>query len=329
MSSQRPLREARALWITRPGVAEVLPEPLPEPREHELVVAARYSGLSRGTERLVFLGKVPASEHQRMRAPFQAGDFTFPVKYGYASVGRVVSGPKALCDRDVFCLYPHQSAYVVPADAVVPLPEGVPSARAVLAANMETALNAVWDAGLSAGDRVCVVGAGVVGCLVAYLAARHPGTEVSVVDVDPRKADAVRVLGARFAGVAEAPRGCDVVIHASGAPSGLATALALAGAEAQVVELSWYGDTPVALPLGADFHVQRLSLRSSQVGRLPPSKAPRWSHRRRLGVALSLLSDPVLEVLVTSECTLEEAPKALAELADGGHFELCKRVVYA
>lgn len=328
MSTQRPPREARALWITGPGVAELRTEPLRAPAEGELSVVAHYSGLSRGTERLVFMGRVPESEHERMRAPFQAGSFAFPVKYGYASVGRVVEGPSALRARDVFCLYPHQSAYVVPIDAVLPVPADVPAARAVLAANMETALNAIWDAELRAGDRVCVVGAGVVGCLVAYLAARHPGTEVSVIDLDPRKADVIARLGARFVRDSDAPRDCDVVLHASGAPAGLTTALALAGVEARVVELSWYGDAEVRLALGGGFHAKRLCVRSSQVGRLPPAQAPRWTHHRRLALALSLLSDPALDALISSECTLDALPTALAGLADGAHFELMKRVVY-
>jgi 2-desacetyl-2-hydroxyethyl bacteriochlorophyllide A dehydrogenase len=319
---------ALALWITGPRCAELRGEELTSPRPGQVLVAARYSAISAGSERLVFEGRVPVSEHARMRAPFQAGDFPYPVKYGYCSVGRVLWGPAQLLDRDVFCLYPHQSAYLVPEDSVHPLPDQVPAARAVLAANMETALNGVWDAELRAGDRVCVVGAGVVGCLVAYLAARHPGTTVSVVDIDARKAPLVRSLGAEFASPAAAPRECDVVLHASGAPEGLATALAAAGLEARVVELSWYGDRPVQLALGEAFHAKRLSLRSSQVGRVPAQQAPRWSTRRRLSLALSLLTDPVLDGLISSDCGFAQAPQALAQVSEGSSFELCKRLVY-
>ena len=317
-----------ALWVVASGRAELRHESLPVPGPDDVLIATRYSGISRGTERLVFEGRVPPSEHVRMRAPFQAGAFSFPVKYGYASVGRVLEGPPALLGRDVFCLYPHQSGYVVPAAHVFVVPESVPSARAVLAANMETAINAIWDAELRAGDRVAVVGAGVVGCLVAYLAARHPGTDVCVVDADPRKHDIVTRLGARFALPDAAPRACDVVLHASGAAAGLTTALAAAGLEARVVELSWYGDRQVTLSLGADFHAQRLSVRSSQVGRLPPMQAPRWTHRRRLELALSLLSDARLDALITDECALEDAPAMLRQLADPTRFALCARVVY-
>jgi 2-desacetyl-2-hydroxyethyl bacteriochlorophyllide A dehydrogenase len=320
--------QALSLWVTGPRCAELRREQLAAPRPGQVLVTARYSAISRGTERLVFEGRVPASEYQRMRAPLQAGDFPFPVKYGYASVGRVAWGPAALLGRDVFCLHPHQSAYLVAEEQVLPLPEQVPAARAVLAANMETALNAIWDAELRAGDRVCVVGAGVLGCLVAYLAARHPGTTVTVVDVDVRKGPTVERLGAAFALPPAAPEECDVVLHASGAPAGLNTALAAAGLEARVIELSWFGDRRVELPLGAAFHPRRLSLCSSQVGRLPPAQAARWSHRRRLSMALSLLADPLLDGLISAETPFARAPEALAELSAEDGFELCRRLVY-
>jgi len=323
------MRSAQALWITQAERAELRDEPLPAAGAEQVCVRALFSAISRGTERLVFQGRVPESEHQRMRAPFQDGDFPFPVKYGYASVGTVEAGPAALLGREVFCLYPHQTHYVVPSASVLPLPPGVPAARAVLAANMETALNAIWDAELCAGDRVLVVGAGVVGCLVAYLAARHPGTEVSVLDVDPRRARIVEQLGARFVDDASAPTDNDVVLHASGGAGGLARALALAALEARVVELSWYGAQLVPLALGAGFHAQRLTLRSSQVGRLPASHAARWSHQRRLALALRLLADPLLDGLISSDTPFASAPERLAAIFAPEAGELCARLVYS
>jgi 2-desacetyl-2-hydroxyethyl bacteriochlorophyllide A dehydrogenase len=319
---------ARAFWITERERGEIRSEELPRLRDDDVLVSARFSGISRGTERLVFTDNVPESERERMRAPFQAGDFPFPVKYGYVSVGRVLRGVRSLVGRDVFCLYPHQTAYVVPATAVVPLPDHVPAARAVLAANMETAINGLWDAQVQVGDRVVIIGAGVVGCLVAYLAARVPGTAVTLVDIDARKAKVADAMGARFAYAHAAPRDADVVVHASGAPDGLSTALELAGQEARVVEMSWYGKNQVTLPLGQAFHAKRLTIRSSQVGSIPPSHRARWTHARRLALALDLLGDEVLDWLVTSECPFESLPEAMAELASRDAFELCKRVVY-
>jgi threonine dehydrogenase-like Zn-dependent dehydrogenase len=264
-----------------------------------------------------------------MRAPFQTGEFPAPVKYGYSSVGIVEAGPETLIGRPVFCLYPHQTAYVVPVHAVVPLPPTVPPSRAVLAANLETALNGLWDADVRLGDRIAVVGAGTVGCLVAYLAARVIGCEVQLIDVDAGKAAIAAALNVGFALPSQAHGDADLVIHASGAPVGLVTALSLAGFEATVVEMSWFGDQPVSLPLGEAFHAKRLNLRSSQVGRVATAQRSRWTPRRRLAKALALLVDPVLEVLISGESPFRELPNTMAQLADSTNATLCQRISYS
>jgi threonine dehydrogenase-like Zn-dependent dehydrogenase len=319
---------ARAFWIVGRERGELLDESLPVPEEGQVLVEALASGVSRGTELLVFRGKVPPSEYERMRAPHQAGRFPWPVKYGYSSVGVVSRGPAELLHKAVFCLHPHQTEYVVPRDAVTPVPESVPPERAILAANLETALNAVWDGELRAGDRVSVVGAGVVGLLVAYLAARHPGTEVQVVDVAPEKARVAGAIGASFSDPGSARGNADLVVHASGTPEGLTTALSLAGREATVVELSWYGDRVVPLPLGEAFHARRLRIQSSQVGELPARQRARWTHRRRLETALRLLADPVLDVLVSGETGFDELPRLFSTLSEETVPSLCHRVRY-
>ncbi|MGK9166839.1 zinc-binding alcohol dehydrogenase [Inquilinus limosus] len=320
--------DARALWILKPGQARIGTETLPEPRPDEVRVRARFGAISRGTEALVFQGRVPPSQYQAMRAPFQAGAFPGPVKYGYINVGRVEAGPEPLLGRDVFCLYPHQTAYVVPAAAVTPLPEGLPPERAVLAANMETALNVAWDAAPRPGDRVAVVGAGVVGCLVARLAGRIPGCAVTLVDTDPGRQAVAAALGVGFAAPEDAPSDQDLVIHASGSPKGAATALGLAGVEATVVEASWYGDATVPLPLGEAFHAKRLTLRSSQVGMVAAAQRPRWGHARRMRKALELLLDPALDGLFTGDCGFDELPEVLARLAADPAGALCQRIRY-
>lgn len=319
---------ARAFWILEPGHGAISDTPLPDLGPGDVRIAARYSGVSRGTESLVFEGAIPESEYGRMRAPFQDGDFPAPVKYGYANVGVVESGPGELRGRTVFCLYPHQDRYVVPAGAAVPLPEGVPAARAVLAANMETAVNGLWDAGPRLGDRIVVVGAGTVGCLCATLAADIPGTEVTLVDIDPGKAAAAEALGVTFARPEEAAGEADLVIHASGHADGLRAALDLAGFEATVMELSWYGTREVPLPLGRAFHAKRLTLASSQVGSVSPVRRARWSHRRRLGLALELLRDPRFDALITGESRFEDLPDTMARLAREPGGALCHRIVY-
>jgi len=319
---------ARAFWTVAPGHGELRDERLAVAGAGEVVIETLYSGISRGTESTVFHGHVPPEEYQRMRAPFQVGDFPGPLKYGYANVGRVVQGPDALAGRTVFCLYPHQTHYVVPATAVHAVPDTVPAARAVLAANMETALNGVWDARIAPGDRVTVVGAGTVGCLVAWLASRVPGCAVELVDVvDARRATAA-ALGVAFSPVDQAARDRDVVVHASGSSEGLDAALALAGFEAIVLELSWYGDRPVHAAFGKAFHAQRLTLKSSQVGHLPPHRRARWTHGRRLATALSLLTDAALDALITGESVFDDLPATMAHVAGDEGGTLCHRVRY-
>jgi NADPH:quinone reductase-like Zn-dependent oxidoreductase len=326
--------EARACWVAAPGRAELRSETLPALPAGHVRVRTLHSAISRGTEGLVLRDEVPASEYQRMRAPFQAGDFPAPVKYGYVNVGRVEQGPAALLGRTVFCLYPHQTLYQVPADAVLPVPPGVPAGRAVLAALLETAINALWDAPPRLGDQVAVVGGGTLGLLVAWLVTQIPGCTVQVVDTEPARAEVAAALGASFAvpGAADSSPtpDADLVVHTSGQAAGLATALQLAGFESTVLELSWYGSRAVQVPLGEAFHARRLLLRSSQVGSVAAALRARWTHRRRLALALSLLTDPVLDRLITHQAAFDELPEVLARLASPGAQPdiLCQRIDY-
>ena len=319
---------ARAFWIAAPGCGEIRDETLPPQSDGDVVVRALFSGVSRGTEALVFQGRVPASERERMRAPFQAGEFPAPVKYGYASVGIVERGPAELAGRHVFALFPHQTRYVVPAQCVTPLPGNVPPSRAVLAANLETAINGVWDARPHVGDRITVIGGGTVGCLVAWIAGRIAGCEVELIDVNPRRASIAQALGVRFADPASARGDADVVIHTSGSPAGLSLALQLAGFEAALGEMSWYGDQAVSLPLGEAFHSRRLTIKSSQVGEVAASQRARRSLSQRMQTALAMLADPVLDALITGESPFETMPEVMARLATDPGDTLCHRITY-
>jgi len=320
--------EARAFWITAPGRGEIRNEAIAARLPDDVLVRAEYSGISRGTEALVFEGRVPRSEYQRMRAPFQAGEFPAPVKYGYASVGRIVEGPGELRDRHAFALYPHQTRYTVPARSVYILPDNVPPARAVLAANLETAINGVWDGRPQIGDRVAVIGAGTVGCLVGWLAGRIPGCEVELVDINPARASTAKALGVAFATPDRASVDVDVVIHSSGSPAGLELALRIAGFEATIVEMSWYGNQAVQVPLGEGFHARRLTLKSSQVGYVASSQRTRWDSTRRMSLALTMLADPTLECLITGESPFEELPQVMAKLSTSPGNTLCHRIRY-
>jgi threonine dehydrogenase-like Zn-dependent dehydrogenase len=319
---------ARAFWVTSPGQGEIRDVALPARGPNDLLVRTRFTGISRGTESLVFSGRVPPSEWTRMRAPFQDGDFPAPVKYGYMNVGLVEDGPAPLLGRHVFVLFPHQTRYVVPAEWAHPLPADIPPRRAVLAANLETAVNGIWDARPHVGDRIAVIGAGTVGCLVAWLAGRIGGCQVQLVDINPRRADLARHLGVAFAAPADAAPEADLVVHASGSPEGLALALRLAAPEASIVEMSWYGDRAVPLPLGEAFHANRLTVISSQVGRIAPAQRSRWDTRRRMALVLELLRDASLDALLTGESAFEELPHRMRTLADAAGDTLCHVVRY-
>ncbi len=319
---------ARAFWTLAPGRGEIRDEAVAPLGADDVLVRAAYSGVSRGTEALVFSGRVPPSEYARMRAPFQAGEFPGPLKYGYVSVGDVEEGPASLRGRRVFVLYPHQTRYVVPASAATVIPDDVPSARAILASNLETAINGLWDARPQVGDRVTVIGGGTVGCLVAWLAARLPGCRVELVDTNSARSRVAGALGAGFATPDRASRDADVVVHASGSPEGLSLALTLAGFESTIVEMSWYGDRPVTLPLGEAFHARRLTIRSSQVSVVAAPQRARWDHGRRMQLALSLLADPALDVLITGESAFEDLPATMARLAAAPGDTICHRIRY-
>ena len=185
-----------------------------------------------------------------------------------------------------------------------------------------------WDAPVLVGDRVVVVGAGAVGCLVGWLAGRVSGAEVTLVDVNPARAEVAAALGVAFAVPDFAPNEADLVVHASGSQSGLELALNLAGFEATVLEMSWYGDASVALPLGGAFHARRLTVRSSQVGHVAGAKRARWDTRRRMALALSLLDEPALDVLITGESAFDDLPAVLPQLVARGDGTLCHRIRY-
>lgn len=319
---------ATAFWVTNPAQGEMRREQLSPPAQDEVHIRTLYSGISRGTESLVFNGRVPESEFSRMRAPFQSGEFPAPVKYGYCSVGRVEQGPSVLLDKTVFCLFPHQDHYIVPASAVLEVPTNVPAKRAVLAANMETAINGVWDAEPMLGERITIMGAGVVGALVAYLCAQVPGVTVQLVDINPERRQLAEQLGATFCTPEQALHDQDCVIHASGQSAGLRQALALAGSEGRIIEMSWFGEGDIAIPLGGAFHSQRLTLKASQVGQLPPKLRPRWDYQRRLQLALSLLVDERLDALISGESDFAQLPTLAPQLFGRGSVELCHRLRY-
>lgn len=323
------IRAARAFWSLGNGRGEIRDAAVPVPREDELRVVTLYSAISKGTESLVFRGGVPRSEWGRMRCPFQEGGFPGPVKYGYAAVGRVAGGQGLPNGTPVFALHPHQTSFTLPASSVLPLPKGVPPERAVLAANMETALNAVWDAEVARTGEIAVIGGGIVGLLTGYLAHRFWDAEVWVFDPVESRAEVARELGLNCAGGDDHPERFSLIFHASATEAGLRRALDLAAFEATILELSWFGDREVSLPLGGPFHSQRLTIQASQVGAIAPSRRPGARHRERLAEAIALLDDAALDVLITDESPFEALPEVMAGLAAGAPETLCHRIRYS
>jgi NADPH:quinone reductase-like Zn-dependent oxidoreductase len=320
--------EAQALWYVAPGKAEIRSERLGLLAAGSVRLRALYGAVSRGSEALVAAGRVPSGEYQRMRAPFMDGDFPFPVKYGYSVVGQVEAGPEPLLGRAVFALHPHQTLFDIPSEASVAIPAGISLSRAVLTANMETALNATWDAAPGPGGRIAVIGAGVVGALTAFLCARIEDAEVALIDIDPSREDLARALGVKFAKPEHAPADCNYVFHASATAAGLATALNIAGEEATIIELSWYGSGMISVPLGGAFHSRRLKLVSSQVGKVAPSRRAKFTHRQRLEAALALTADPRLDALIAPAAPFRELPSRLPDILKPQSGVLCQLIEY-
>lgn len=320
--------DALAFWLSEPGVGQNRLVPVPDPGPGDVLVRTQHSAISRGTESLVFRGAVPTSQYATMRAPFQDGDFPGPVKYGYLNVGVIEHGPPELVGRSAFCLYPHQTQYVVTASAVTVVPDDVPPDRAVLAGTVETAVNALWDAGPLVGDRVTVIGAGMVGCCVARLLALIPGVHVTLVDVDPARAAVADALGADFALPADASDGRDLVVHTSATSAGLQLALGLLVTDGTVIDLSWYGDQDIHLSLGTDFHSRRLSIRASQVGTISPARQGRRSMSERLSLAMALLADPAFDHVITGHSPFADLPETMRRIALGETSTICHVIDY-
>ena len=326
-NSQTPIH-ATAYWTTAKEHGELRTEDVPAPGPGEALVRALYSGISKGTEMVVHAGAVPPRVAEEMRAPHQEGQFPGPVKFGYLSVGIVEEGPEGWKGQRVFCLNPHQDLYVVPVESLTRIPDDVPSRRAVLTGTVETAVNALWEAGPRLGDRVAVVGAGLVGGMVATLLRTFPLQRLQLVDLDHGRKQLADTLGVDFAHPDDALADCDIVFHCSASQEGLERSLQLVGDEGDVIEMSWYANREVTVPLGEDFHARRLSIRASQVGMVARARRHRRTNADRLDLAVSLLEDPVFDAFLTGSSKFEDLPGVVQSLADGTLEALCHVVEY-
>jgi 2-desacetyl-2-hydroxyethyl bacteriochlorophyllide A dehydrogenase len=327
---------AAAVWFPRARVVELRTETLPEPGPDEVRVRAVLSAISQGTEMLVYRGEVDAG--LALDLPTLAGGYGFPLKYGYASVGRAVAvgrDVRAVSEGDlVFALHPHQDEYVLSESLVRHLPDRTTPEQGVFVANLETAINVVLDAKPRLGEVVAVFGQGVVGLLITQLL-RRSGARVVAVEPSALRRSFAERCGAELAITPQdgtvlrrltRGRGADLAIDASGSPSALQEAIDSVALEGTVVVCSWYGEKPVPLDLGGLFHRRRVRLVSSQVGRIDPSLAPRWDRERRLELATSLLGELVLADLITHRIPFARAADAYA-LLDGGDAETVQVVL--
>jgi len=315
-----------ALWHLSEQESAIRSQSLPELKADKCRIESLFSLVSSGTESLVANGEVPTDLHDSMQVPYMEGDFSFPVKYGYSLVGKVVEGSHNLVGQQVHLLHPHQQHCVVNEADITIIPAGIPPQRAVLASNVETALNAIWDSRLSAGDRVLIIGMGLIGSLVARLASQFPATQVSVADTDPARLALAREQGFSQYEPSDAP--FDVAFHSSGSSAGLQTAIDAVGYEGKVIELSWYGTRSAEVKLGGSFHQQRKQIISSQVSQLPSHQQSRWDYRRRKQTVLNLLQDDGWDDFLTATVDFPEAPALFDKLRQGDRSQLSWTIRY-
>jgi 2-desacetyl-2-hydroxyethyl bacteriochlorophyllide A dehydrogenase len=307
--------EAVSVWLPRAREVELRRESVANVQPSDVRIAAIASAISHGTEMLVFRGLVP--EGLELDLPTLRGSFTFPIKYGYASVGRVVEagadvGCLAVGDA-VFVHHPHQSTYVVPATMPIRLPDGLDPLLGVFLANVETAVNVVVDAAPRLGERVAVFGQGVVGLLITQLLRRTGVSQIVVVEPVAQRRDLALALGADVALESGGSiSDVDLAIEVSGNAAALDAALNSVAFGGTVVVASWYGTKTVPLMLGGAFHRRRLRIVSSQVSTIDAALQPRWTHQRRLALASQLLSELELTSLITHRFPIDRAAEAFA-----------------
>ena len=293
----------RALWHETTEHSTIRSVQIPMDSS-KVLVDARYSLISIGTELLVARGNVPPQLQVDMDVPYMEGDLMLPVKYGYSLVGVDTSTNTA-----VHLMHPHQDKCHVDRLSLFEIPDDVPLKRAALASNLETVLNATWDAAVSPGERVLIVGFGLIGSLIARVVADIPGVELIVAEVNPARARLASEMGFETIEIplpASAP--FDLAFNTSASGKGLQTALDMVGLEGRVIELSWYGNQQVSMSLGGEFHALRKRILSSQVSRIPAHMASRWNFKRRKEAVFRLLQNPAFDQHITHEITLDEAP---------------------
>lgn len=323
--------QSKSLWFKNQFHAvmetEMLPVLPPNKKKNSCLIKTLFTAISPGTEYLVYSGGVPKKLYVEMRCPYMGGDFSFPIKYGYSLVGQVLDGPTSLKGKLIHTLHPHQDYARISAEDVYVIPDGISPQRATLASNMETALNAIWDSGVNIGDKVLIVGFGIIGSLIARILSFIPQVEVDVLDVQPAKITLIEQLGFSIY-KEEKEKKYDLAFHTSGSGPGLQTSINNVGLEGKIIETSWYGDKEVNLCLGETFHSQRKLIISSQVSHLPACKSARWDYKRRKEVVFQLLLHPEFDAHITHTIAFHNLPKLFQSLKKNRCQELSYLVYY-
>jgi threonine dehydrogenase-like Zn-dependent dehydrogenase len=320
---------SHALWHRSASESEIITGDIRKEEGKELLVESFFSLVSIGTERTVALGMVPPEIREQMKVPYMEGSFSFPCKYGYSLVGKIIRGPAGLKNRFVHLMHPHQDMAWVHPSSVFPLPDGIPPRRAVLAGNMETAVNALWDSEISVGDSVLIAGFGIVGALIALLASCIPGVAIVVLETNEKRRSLAAKLGFDlFENFRTGNTPFDAALNTTGDENALQICIDNTGFESQVTEVSFYGTKAVSVRMGGNFHISRKRIAVSQVSNLPLKKLARWDHLRRKQLVYNLLKDNRFDCLVENAVPFHDAPVLFKLIRSNAMHEISVLLTY-
>jgi len=309
--------KVRSLWHLSDSQSVIKENTAQNPSPSFLKIQSHFSLISTGTERLVACGEVPGSVHDDMKVPYMEGAFPFPIKYGYSLVGKVITEGHSMTGKLVHAMHPHQDFCLINESDLFEIHSNIPAQRATLASNLETALTAVWDAQVNIGDRVLIVGFGLIGSLIARLLSFIPAIYFQIIEIDKERIQHAEKLGFPVSAILRKHSKFDIAFHTSATAEGLQTCIDGVGLEGKIIELSWYGKKPVKINMGGSFHSQRKQIISSQVGKLPSKYNARWDMKRRKKVVFELLENALFDQQITHFIKFVDTPTFFADLRAG------------
>lgn len=319
---------AESFWIRKKNNSFIKKHSISIPQNNEVLVKTIYSGISYGTEKIVYSGNVPKSQRSLMRCPYQEGEFGSNVKYGYMNVGKVMNGPSKLVNRYVYTLYPHQTQYVLPLEELTFIPKLIPIKRCLLTANMETAINAMWDTLPTCGDKILIIGAGIVGFLMAYILMTIIGIEILLIDTDKEKSKIAKIFGIKFSCSIPKSYNANIIYECSGNPSVIDILSSHVNDETVICIMSWYGNSVSNINFGNEFFSKRTKILFSQVAKVSHNRDKYWNNKKRKDLAISLLNDDKLDNLIEKDMiSFHDLPEFFSNTARHNKF-FCKVIDY-